>query len=390
MGAHSAAALDTSPREIKALTGLRAFAAFWVLLFHLKNGLIATFPDFAPLLRLVVGTGYLGVDLFFVLSGFIISYTYAERFRAFDLAQYGRFLWARLARIYPVHLVTLIAVVIFISVVKVLPDMPLPQPERYTLGRLLENLLLLHGWAFPIEKSWNVPAWSISVEWLAYLLFPLVTLAVATVRQPILILTVILALFGLQAMIYGATDHRGTVSYGLARLAVEFPAGCLLYQLYRQGCWSKAVWGAIVIGISLCAALLLLLDMQGILRGAGGELALFVVPPAALAAMVYGLACEERAPISRWLSRPTMLFWGRASYSLYMVHFVLIMMLTWFLPWAELATQDFWTRFTVLAALVVAILGASAATYRFIEVPSRRWMRRLAPDPEPAPVLGRG
>ena len=66
------------------------------------------------------------------------------------------------------------------------------------------------------------------------------------------------------------------------------------------------------------------------------------------------------------------------------------MMLTWFLPWAELATQDFWTRFTVLAALVVAILGASAATYRFIEVPSRRWMRRLAPDPEPAPALGRG
>lgn len=382
--------MEHGKREIKALTGLRAIAAFWVLLFHLKNGLIATFPDFAPLLKVVVGTGFLGVDLFFVLSGFIISYTYADRFRSFDLAHYGRFLWARLARIYPVHLVTLIAVVLFIGVVKALPDVPLTQPERYTFGRFLENLLLLHGWGFPIEKSWNVPAWSISVEWLAYLLFPLVALAVAAVRHPALILLAMLALFGLLAVAYGTTEYPGTVSYGLVRLAVEFSAGCLLYRLYRRGYWSKPLWGATLVGVCLCAWILLLLDRQGSLHGLGGEIVLLVVLPIGLAAIVYGLACEETAPIGRWLSRPAMLFWGRASYSLYMVHFVPIMMLTRFLPWNALAAQDFWTRFAVLATLIAVILIASAATYRFIEVPSRRWMRRLVREPDllPATRLG--
>lgn len=382
--------MQTSSREIKALTGLRAIAAFWVLLFHLKSGLIATFPEHALPLTLLTGAGFLGVDLFFVLSGFIISYTYAERFRSFDFAAYCNFLWARLARIYPVHLFTLMVFVAFIAVVRTFTDLPAYAVERYTLGRFLENLMLVHAWDFPLGKSWNSPAWSISAEWLAYLLFPLVTAAVAKVRRPLFVLTVMIVLFGLLAVAYSTTGHPGTASYGLVRLAIEFPAGCLLYQLYRRSFWSRTLWGCTVIALTLLAVTLLALDKHGDLNGMGHELAILVLAPMVFAAVIYALAWEESAPISRWLGRPSMLFWGRASYSLYMVHFVLIAIFTRFLPWTEFAALDFSARLASLLVLIVAILIASAATYRLVEVPSRRWMRRRLSESEPVPALGRG
>ena len=85
------------PENLKPLTTMRFFAAAWVVLYHYWPLLVA---GEKPAL---VARGYLGVELFFVLSGFILSHVYLESFGARTFS-YGRFLWARLARIYPVHL----------------------------------------------------------------------------------------------------------------------------------------------------------------------------------------------------------------------------------------------------------------------------------------------
>jgi peptidoglycan/LPS O-acetylase OafA/YrhL len=96
---------------LPALTGVRAFAALWVFSMHMAAVVTAMLPGrVASAWAFVTTPGFLGVDLFFVLSGFIISYNYAAIFdNRFDVTRWGRFLWARLARIYPVHFVLLIA-----------------------------------------------------------------------------------------------------------------------------------------------------------------------------------------------------------------------------------------------------------------------------------------
>src|ERR1051325_8120140 len=87
--------------HIKPLTALRFFAAYWVVLYHYWPKLATSWA-----MPAVLQKGYLGVELFFTLSGFILCHVYLSsvgdgRFK------YGSFLWARLARVYPLHLATL-------------------------------------------------------------------------------------------------------------------------------------------------------------------------------------------------------------------------------------------------------------------------------------------
>ena len=94
-------------QRFTALDGLRAIAAYWVLFFHLEIFIAGVTTKSVSQ---IFAKGYLGVDIFFVLSGFVLAHVYAERADSSDL-NYGRFLWARLARIYPLHLITFIALV---------------------------------------------------------------------------------------------------------------------------------------------------------------------------------------------------------------------------------------------------------------------------------------
>src|SRR4051794_9498627 len=98
-------------KDIPHMTGLRALAASMVLLLHLDeihgNVLARHF--------LLVEQGYLGVDIFFVLSGYILSHVYSEMFLPISIRAYGLFLWRRFARIYPVHLVTLTALFVMVA-----------------------------------------------------------------------------------------------------------------------------------------------------------------------------------------------------------------------------------------------------------------------------------
>src|SRR5262249_39676380 len=93
--------------EIRALTGIRGFAAVWVVLFHLQwQGMYQAFPRLEAI-RPLVDRGYLGVDLFFILSGFILTWNYGEALADWRPREHVRFEIVRLARIYPVHLATL-------------------------------------------------------------------------------------------------------------------------------------------------------------------------------------------------------------------------------------------------------------------------------------------
>ena len=155
-------------QEIRSLTGIRGFAALWVLLLHFGDELTTLIPQY-ELIRPFTGKGHIGVDLFFVLSGFIITYVYSSvehwnKSKRFD------FLIKRFARIYPVHLFTLLSLAVLVLGASLLGK---NLTGIYTLKEFVINFFLLQG--FPIsEPSWNYPSWSISAEFFGYLaIFPL-------------------------------------------------------------------------------------------------------------------------------------------------------------------------------------------------------------------------
>ena len=171
------------PSDIRPLTSLRICAALWVLVYHFRNHLDLGLDRFGLAFK-----GYLGVDLFFILSGFILSHVYTRAW-AERRFHYGSFLWARLARVYPVHLVTLGATIaIWLVALRLGVGF---EPQAFDPRMLPQHLLLVHAWGTTPTVQWNFPSWSISAEWFAYLCFPVAAmLSMASMRARSCVLAV--------------------------------------------------------------------------------------------------------------------------------------------------------------------------------------------------------
>ena len=136
--------------------------------------------------------GYLGVETFFVLSGFILSHVYLEaagekRFR------YGGFLWARLARVYPLHLATLFGMIALGLVGGRGAGMSGQTAACWTGASLPANLTLIQAWGLAPAAAFNHPSWSISAEWFAYLSFPAFAFVAWRLRERPVLATVLAA-----------------------------------------------------------------------------------------------------------------------------------------------------------------------------------------------------
>ena len=157
-----------------------------------------------------------------MLSGFVLAYNYHDTFATLDCARYGRFLWQRLARIYPAHCLGLATWGLLGSANVALKHkamLPL-----YGAKALLAQLFLVHGWSIPLVMSWNYPAWSISMEWLAYLVFPPLIRTLVRYRGPAAIPGLGIAVLGL-----GAPFLTTSAGGHLVRIGAEFTAGCLMF-----------------------------------------------------------------------------------------------------------------------------------------------------------------
>lgn len=355
--------------ELKGLTGIRAFAAGWVVLEHFLKYIIVLIPQ-ATIVHPWIRPRFLGVEVFFVLSGFIIAYNYADRFSTFSWGTYKKFLELRFARIYPVHLVTFITVVLMIFVAS-RAGMSLSAGENYTPLSFFSNLFMLQ--ALPGISSWNPPAWSISTEFVAYLAFPLIAAAlvwVRTARRGFLVagLLAVSGVVVMQLVAFVNDSPTGPVMVWL-RIVFEFTMGCFLYAGWRHlgsrrfgAGWDWAAFGALG-GIAVVVWLV----------GAEGSVALVTVPLIALLV----LACAgATGPIGRILSTRVMLWGGRVSYSVYMTHFLLLMVL------GDTLSEHFSSAsLPIRMAIVGVYLGGSvivgATCYYVVEEPSRKLIRRV-------------
>jgi peptidoglycan/LPS O-acetylase OafA/YrhL len=152
--------------ELPALTGIRFYAALFVFLSH-----VSFIPGMGALSgeRLVFNAGVVGVSFFFVLSGFILTYNYAEVFRnGVSRDDYKRFVWGRLTKIWPVHLATMLLV---LPIAILSPQLPLDWRAVPVHALMLQCFCPLTQPGF--YQFLNVPSWSISCEWFFYLLAPM-------------------------------------------------------------------------------------------------------------------------------------------------------------------------------------------------------------------------
>ena len=221
---------------IRQLTGIRFVAAFWVLLYHLQDPLDRIGVMDIPVLSDVIRVGRLGVDLFFALSGFIITHTYLRRLGPrLAVGATVEFWWLRLARVYPVHFVMLnvagIAIVAQTWVTGVTKDRP-----WLTVGDYLRNVLLIQEWGPHPDRGWNVVAWSLSMEWLAYLIFPLLVLVLFALHKRMPTAVLVLAWFvALTPLLWRGSltlDPYYTDLWGsVIRVLTEFTAGAITYLI---------------------------------------------------------------------------------------------------------------------------------------------------------------
>lgn len=347
-------------------------AAAWVLAFHGERyGLWRAFPvpgRFAPLAQ-SVGTGYLGVDLFFLLSGFVLMWTYAERFRRVAPREYVRYAVARVARVYPVHLLVLAVLVACAGAGAAgLWTSPFGPPTD-PMSVVALQVLMVHSWGFGQWLSWNHPAWSISAEWFAYLWFPFACAGLRRMRSPVVLSGAALALLVAVGIVAPRFALRPTLNApqvcGLIRVTGAFLAGCCLCRAFVEVRGRNVPWAA----LSLVAAL-------GILGSAGAGRADPLALPFFGLLVVSLAAC--RGPLAAALATPTAVLAGRVSYALYMVHWPIYVLIgdagapAKGEPWT-IAGCLAWTAGHVALPVVVAW-----AVWRWVEEPARKAIRRAA------------
>lgn len=348
---------------ILSLTGVRALAAAWVVAGHFRDTWLHLCPRLGfldPLLQ----AGSLGVDLFFGLSGFILAHNYLEQFAGVSPRPYGRFLGMRLARLYPVHLFTLLILAFGVFLGR-MAHFQFNDPERLQFPEFVQNLLLVHSWRWTISPSWNGPAWSISAEWFAYLLFPFLSLAVVRVKSNrVAMVGVAIPLAVLLVSTIGGTSPP------LIRIACEFTAGVFLYRLHQRKWASHVNWSHVALGLMAAVVVLIyaIYYLQDVQRHH---------PVAPLMVLFVFALARARNGIGRLLALPLVVFMGEASYSMYMTHDVVRMILKKLIP-ADLFVDRHWAmRLSIMAMYIAAICLAAVATYLIVEVRGRQYVRHI-------------
>ena len=360
------------PDVLDPLTGVRFFLALGVVLFHYQ--LQWTLPGDGGLLN----RARLAVDVFFILSGFILTHVYLQGDGALN---YRRFLAARFARIYPAHLFILLAM---LGLVLAAPLLGVGlEPGRFNPADFAGTLLLVQAW-FPRETLalWNGPAWSLSAEWFAYLAFPAyAALALRLRARPWAIIALAAILFvALDAFYraqFGRVLPRAEDSMGILRIVPEFFYGIGLYYLGQR--WTPSLRGSVLSALATTAALLSLMQF-----GADDRIIVAAAGP-----FILSLAMLAKARVRTFLSHPVALFAGEASFALYLVHIPILMV------WRNAAQTltgwpgDYRMGVGELTAMLVLTLAAAAAIHIFVERPGRLWLRAWMAPQRAVPVEAR-
>jgi peptidoglycan/LPS O-acetylase OafA/YrhL len=348
--------------EIVPLTSLRGIAAMGVVMQHFSTTAQqhsnVTIPSLVP-------HGYLAVDLFFILSGFIMSYTYLQDFRRRGLQALGSFLGKRVARIVPLNTVVVVLIVTGGLVSEQILGRNIFFSARDLVVDLPTNLLLLQG--FGIGTNLNGPSWSISIEFAAYCAFPGLVWVVFAQRPAVagpVMLFCCAALGWIASMQPRLGLGTDVMPFSLVRCIAEFTLGMGCFRVTQHEA-SARLFMTDAMGFALIAGsgffMLLRLDLLAVLLFPG---------------LIVALA-TNRGIVARLLSNRALHVLGTVSFSLYLIH--------QFFRSIDLELLQAWhpSPLGKEAALLFAFVGSVAVipfallTYVMVERPGRVLVRRL-------------
>jgi peptidoglycan/LPS O-acetylase OafA/YrhL len=367
--------------EIRALTGLRFLAALQVLVFHA----LFTFSRWSlrmprGTLKTFLGSGYVGVNFFFVLSGFVLAYAYAgaDAANATMTTSAARFWRSRFARIYPLHLLGLLLALAFFVIVSHANHAATPLIVTEGAKQFALSALLVQAWVPAHVLDLNGPSWSLSVEAFFYATFPLLLRLFGRLRAGGLVAVATLAWAaavtppllhpGPASVLARTTDLDLVLLYNPIVRLPEFILGVATGLLFMRsaGGWKSAP-------VVATATLLLLLALL-----AEGDRLPFTLLHNGLLDPLWALllfAVSKRSKDEgreRGIASPPLVRGGRASYALYVLHKPLYFWLTRLLGIGLLPSGPF------LGAYVAGSVVLSLAARRYVEEPLRR--RRLGSE----------
>lgn len=336
---------------------MRGVAAFLVVLYHLKSFLHQ--HAFTQSFDWMYNKGYLAVDFFFVLSGFIIAFNYKHNFeKGISGHQLYVFMVKRIARIYPLHIFILLCFIL-IPLAHTLTNRPFDS-QQYNLLAFFYKFFLVDLWMVGQEywNSWNTPSWTISGEMFAYLVFPLVCVALGrgTIRHyAFFLVALVLIAWCYEAMLSRSLGDN--ISHlGLLRCVLSFICGVCIFEFHLGKLIKSAKNNRILFYLSAIILIFLLLYV---------EKNHFYVP--LLFSLLLLTSLGFRDGFHKFLELRWMLILGEISYSLYLSHILILTLCIMF--FLEDASQA--SLMQIAAYLGITILF-SIFTYNFIEVPMRR------------------
>ncbi|MEJ2885814.1 acyltransferase family protein [Actinomycetospora aeridis] len=373
------------PSTLRSLTGLRFIAAFAVFLFHTglsMNPMNLTGPAVSPFADDTVAhwyelifsnAGFVGVSIFFVLSGFVISWSARPGHSA------GGFIRRRLMKVFPNHVVMWAVVLLLFA------------SQRADWAVWLPNLFLVHAWIpdLTIALGVNMPAWSLGSELLFYLLFPLLIGPISRLR-------------GNRLWVWAGVMVAGLVLYKIAAMtvvpdggdgvAVEpdlrywfgyiFPVG-RLFEFGLGALLARVVLSGMRLPLRPLSAALLSVVAYVATLFVPAQFALNLVTVVPVALLVAALAAADVQGTRTGLANPLFVWFGKVSFGFYLVQVVTIFYLRDVTGAPQFSTP---VAVLVLIGLFATSLLGGWLLHRFVEMPMmRRWAGRRAPSADPTP-----
>jgi peptidoglycan/LPS O-acetylase OafA/YrhL len=348
---------SSSRQRFDSLTGLRFFLAIWIAYFHVGHMYDIDGFGALPILEL----GVARVDMFFVLSGFVLTHVYwANRDRPFD---FGSFMIARIARVYPLHVLALGVIMAFLvaGIVMGKGDMV----EGYTLSGLLANLTLTQSFGMPGSVHWNFPAWAISAEFAGYLLFPFFMWIANRMRGHAfafftLCILNVWVIDQIHTAMLGRVLSQSTADWGALRGAIVMLVGVgarVAFEAFRTTSFRAGLFSAAGAIVALLAAI----NHLG---------TAFVAFGGAVAIM--GLARIDAEGKTTTFSRPTMCYLGGWSYAIFILHVPVFIILK---NGLDLLGVPFVVNGWTSLAFTAVVVAVSWPVHKLIEEPCQKIIR---------------
>ncbi|MEQ5052884.1 acyltransferase [Klebsiella michiganensis] len=354
-------------QEIKSLTGLRGIAAVTVMFYHFNLAHALTSHS-----ATIMGHGYLMVDLFFVLSGFVISMTYGEWFaNSIDRKAFLKYVFRRIARIYPLYFFMICTASILVAT---------GWMDRWPGPAVIVSALINFSMLQTLlgVPTLNTPGWSVSAEWVASILFPFISFLFQRYGWKLILLFFVVSILVYPfiaiapALIHepkrsGIMDiwHYETI-YPVIRAVAGFIVGMVLFNISKLDIVMKIIMAP---GLSLCMLLFIIFSMTF----KNADFIIIALFPIFVLSLV-----NEKSLVGRLMSSKLIYRLGVLSYSIYLIHnqlnYFMLIIKSHILS-EGINEQGATILSCILFALITILL--SEITFRYVEKPARDYLRKM-------------